>query len=52
MTSQKRWYVQQWKWGKNSMVERDVGFTYDLESPECLENVTWSFGPCSKEKEI
>jgi hypothetical protein len=34
------------------MVERDVGFINDRESPDCQENVALSFGSCSKEKEI
>ena len=32
------------------MVERDVGFRKDGESPECQENLAWAFGPCLKEK--
>ena len=52
LTFQESRYVQQWKVGKNSMGERDVGFRNDRGSPDCQENVAWSFGPCSKEKEI
>ena len=50
LTSQESWHVQQWKLGRNSMVERDVGFRKDGESPECQENLAWAFGPCLKEK--
>jgi hypothetical protein len=37
---------------KNSIVENDVHFRNDGESPDCQENVLRYFGPCSKEKEI